>query len=83
VFRVVGALLFVFGAGAAVYYFQFFDPSVEVPTVSLMGQSFGGGRVNNLGLMQDRQNGLMLGALAAVAGLALLLYGQRKDAARK
>ncbi len=72
-FRVVGALLFILGAAGVVYFLQFFDTSVP---------AFGGTRVNNLGLMQDKQNGLMLGALAAVVGLALLLYGQHRGSKR-
>lgn len=78
VLRVVGALLFILGAAAGVYYFRFFDTSVEIPTISLLGQTFGGDRVNNLGLMQDRQNGLILGVVVCVVGLALLLYAQRR-----
>jgi hypothetical protein len=83
VFRIVGALLFILGAASAVYYYQFFDTSVDAPTLTVLGQSFGGGRVHNIGLMQDRQNGLMLGAFGSVVGLALLLYGQRRESAKK
>lgn len=83
VLRIVGALLLILGAGSAVYYYQFFDTSVETQPIVLLGQSYGGGqRVNNLGLMQDRQNGLMLGAGGAVVGLALLLYGQARESRR-
>ena len=48
---------------------NFFDTSVETGK---------GDFVYNIGLMQERQNGLMLGAIGAVVGLCLVLYGQRR-----
>lgn len=83
VLRIVGALLLILGAGSAVYYYQYFDTAVVTEPIVVLGQSYGGGqRVNNLGLMQERQNGLMLGAGGAVVGLALLLYGQTRASRR-
>ena len=35
----------------------------------------GGGRVNNLGLMADRQNYTLVGGMVALAGLLLLMFG--------
>ena len=76
--RVIGALMFVGGAATAVYYLRFFDTTVETPTATILGQTVGGERVHNVGLLQDRQDGLILGALGSVVGLALLLYTQKR-----
>lgn len=40
----------------------------------------GMGRVNNLGLMADRQNYLIVGGVVLIAGLLILLLGQRQPA---
>ena len=80
VLRLSGALLLLCGAGALVYFYRYFDTSVAIDGISFMGQTFGvGDRVNNLGLMQDRQNGLLLGALGVVVGIALLLFDQSRQ----
>jgi hypothetical protein len=52
---------FLGGLAIAIYFFFFFDTSVAVPSVSFMGEEFGGGRVNNIGLMAQRQNGILFG----------------------
>ena len=78
VLLVIGALMFILGAATAVYYYQFFDTSVQTQTVTIYGQTVGGERVHNIGLMQDRQDGLWLGALGSVVGLGLLLYAQTR-----
>ena len=75
--KVVGALLFLGGIAFAVYYFAYFDTSVPVPTTEIFGQTIGGGRVNNIGLMQDRQNGLIFSSVAALAGLLLVMMADR------
>jgi hypothetical protein len=81
--RFVGVLLLMGGLSASVYYYLAFDTSVQVPKTVIMGQTFGGGRVNNLGLMQDRQNGILFGFGAAILGgvLTYLGRGQTKTAA--
>jgi len=73
--KFLGAILFLGGACFAVYYFQM-DTSVAVPTTEILGQTIGGGRVNNLGLLADRQNGLIVSCLVAVLGLALVAFGE-------
>jgi hypothetical protein len=75
--KVLGALLFLGGIAFAVYYFAYFDPSVPVPTTAIFGQVIGGGRVNNIGLMQDRQNGLIFSSVAVLVGLLLVLTTDR------
>ncbi len=74
--RGLGALLLVGGLAVAAYYYAYFDTSVEVPTQQILGQTVGGGRVHNIGLMQDRQNGLWIGLGAAALGFICLLVGQ-------
>ena len=78
VLRVIGALALMVGAAAGVYYFAFFDTSVSTDSVTVLGRTIGGERVNNIGLMQDRQNGLILGAFAFVIGLGLLVYADKR-----
>jgi 4-amino-4-deoxy-L-arabinose transferase-like glycosyltransferase len=75
--KFVGALLFLGGVAFEIYYLAYFDTSVAVPTTEILGQTIGGGRVNNLGLMQDRQNGLMFSSVAALAGLLLVFMADR------
>lgn len=75
--KFVGALLFLGGVAFAVYYFAYFDTSVAVPTTEIFGQTIGGGRVHNVGLMQQRQNGLIFSSVAALAGLLLVLMADR------
>lgn len=76
-----GLFLLVCGFICAVYFFAFFDTSVAVPTVNVGGTAFGGGRVNNLGLMQDRQNGIIFGFGVAIAGGVLMYIGRKRSPA--
>ncbi len=71
--KFLGACLFLGGLAVAVYYIAYFDPSVAVPQTEILGHIIGGGRVNNLGLMQDKQNGLLFSGAVAVVGLALVV----------
>ncbi|WP_341520707.1 hypothetical protein AABC73_20500 [Pseudomonas sp. G.S.17] len=41
----------------------------------------GAGRVNNLGLMSERQNFTMIAGLAVIAGLMMVIFGSKKPAA--
>lgn len=76
--RGLGAILFLGGLAVAVYFYAYFDTSVAVPGVELFGETIGGGRVHNIGLMQERQNGLILSALAAAVGLICVIMGERQ-----
>lgn len=67
----LGQLLIIGGIAYCIYYYMFFDTSVEVPTQMLFGQQIGGGRVNNLGLMAERQNSMIMGGIATILGIAL------------
>ncbi len=57
------------------YFLVAFDTSIEVPG----GQAIGIERVNNIGLLQDRQNGIYLGFGAAAVGLAIRVFGKRES----
>ncbi len=41
-----------------------------------MGQTVGGGRVNNLGLMNQQENGIIISCVVALIGLILLVVGR-------
>ncbi len=74
----LGLLLLLGGLLVGGYFLIYFDTSVEVPKTELFGQTYGGGRVNNLGLMNTRQNGINLGFGAAVVGLFILGFQHYK-----
>lgn len=73
---VLGVLLLLGGLVCGVYFLIFFDTSVAVPQEVIFGEVIGGGRVNNIGLMKDQQNGIFLGFGAAAVGLILVLVGR-------
>ena len=75
--RVLGGLLLALG-GLMVLGAMSMDVSVAVPTQTYMGETFGGGRVNNIGLMNDRQNLVMLGSALGLGGLLLMLLGGKR-----
>ena len=66
-FAIIGTLLLIGGLAVAGYFLLAFDTSV----VS------GSGRVNNLGLMADRQNGIIVGIGLGVVGTIMLTIGFR------
>jgi hypothetical protein len=70
----LGVVLLVGGLAVGVYFLTFYDTSVAVPQTELFGQTYGGGRVNNIGLLNDKQNGIDLGFGASVVGLILLCF---------
>lgn len=76
--RGFGTLLLIGGLIGAFYYFAIFDTSVEVPTSYIMGESIGGGRVNNIGLMSDRQNGILISLGAALIGVLMILFAPKE-----
>lgn len=65
--RRVGILLLLAGLVVTAFFFFGFDTSVES----------GVGRVNNLGLMADRQNGILIGLGLAIVGTIMLVIGSR------
>lgn len=67
-FEILGALLFIGGVVGATYYFAFFKTSV--PT--------GYGEIHNIGLLADRQTGLLFSGLVAAVGFALVVVLRKK-----
>ena len=63
-----GVWLVVAGLALTAYFFLVFDQSVE---------SGLGGRINNIGLMADRQNGIVVGLGFSVTGAIMLVLGNR------
>jgi hypothetical protein len=64
--RVLGFWILLAGVALGGYALLVFDPSVPV---------YGVGRVNNIGLMQDRQNMLIAACAVAVVGTLLVAFG--------
>ena len=65
--RILGVLLLIAGLAVAGFFFLAYDTSVES----------GYGRVNNLGLMADRQNGIIIGIGLGIVGAIMLTIGSR------
>jgi peptidoglycan/LPS O-acetylase OafA/YrhL len=63
----LATILIIAGIASLVYFLFFFDTSVAVPTQEFTG----GGRVNNLGLLQDRQNGIIVSSVALMIGVII------------
>lgn len=56
------------GGVCALYFFLVFDPTVPSEAFGEDGQK----RINNIGLLADRQNGVVVGAAAFIAGALLV-----------
>ena len=65
----LGALVCLAGLMGTGYFVAGFDTTVATSIASMP-------RVNNLGLMADRQNGLIVSVGAAIVGVILLLAGE-------
>lgn len=70
----LGVFLLIGGLAVGFYFLTSFDTSVEIPTQEFFGQTIGGGRINNIGLMNDKKNGINLGFGAFALGLGILIY---------
>jgi hypothetical protein len=75
--RILGLLLLVTGICGAIYYYAFFDISIEVPAQTIMGQTFGGDRVANLSLMHERETGILWGFGTIIGGIGLIFWGNQ------
>ncbi len=65
--QILGGLLLAAGLAIAAYFFLVFEASVKTES----------GRVMNLGLMADRQNGIIIGIGLGVVGTIMLVVGSR------
>lgn len=73
----MGALIAVGGLIGFIYFLLVFDTSVAVPSQEILGQRIGGGRVHNLGLMQERNIWLVVTGVATVLGVVLHSISRR------
>ena len=77
--NLIGKILRVSGAVIAAYFLLFFDTSVTTEHHYISGVgNIGGERVNNLGLMQDRLLGCIVGIALDVIGYIMVLTNPKK-----
>jgi hypothetical protein len=67
--RTVGILVAILGGVFAFWVMFFFDTTVATPI----------GRVNNIGLMADKQNYIIIGSLLLVVGLVMYYFGKDEE----
>jgi hypothetical protein len=73
---IIGLLLLIVGLGVAGYFLAFFDVSVPV---DYQASDYGfPDRVNNIGLMADRNNGIVIGFALAIGGGVLMVIGRKR-----
>jgi hypothetical protein len=75
--KIAGVFLLLAGLGVLAYFLVVFDTSIAVPSwvTAILGPTMGSDRVHNVGLMQNRQNGVIIGSVISAAGLACFLFG--------
>ncbi len=82
--KYIGILLLIGGLASLGYWLFVYDASVGVKPISLRtldggwittGAGMEGMRVNNVGLMQNRQNGVIVSCVALACGLGALVFG--------
>ena len=76
--KVFGFILFVVGLCVAGYFFFVFDTSVTVPATEVFGQTVGGQAINNLGLMNERTNGIIIGMGISFIGVVMSMLAPGK-----
>lgn len=77
--RQIGMMMMLTGAAAAAAFMLGFDTSAEVPTQTIMGQTIGGQRVENIGRLNMQQNGVILSGFWSLIGA--VLFTARHDQA--
>ena len=76
---IAGIFLLVIGLIMFFYFAAVFDTSVTVDYSATGGNSFGfPDRVNNIGLMQERNVGIVVGIVLAVGGGVLMVIGRKR-----
>jgi len=76
----LGCILLIIGLITVAYFWLVFDVGVkvEIPEVTILGETFGGEtyRVANLDKMNQRQNGVVAGVGLSILGALLLGFGE-------
>lgn len=72
---IFGGLLLLAGVIVVGYFYKYFDTTLAVQPIKFMGETYGGGRVHNMGLLQDRQNGIIIGIAVAMIGFTCAVIG--------
>jgi len=73
----MGIFIFVVGLAILAHYYNM-DPSVPIPqeaSSTFSGIGINVERVNNIGLMQEKQTGITIGIIIALFGAALVFWG--------
>lgn len=63
---------------SGLYFVFIFNTAVKVPAEDIGGQTVGGGYVNNIGLMQDKQNGIILSIAGFFGGMLFAYLGRSR-----
>lgn len=62
-------------------YFWGMDTTTAVPGIDFLGERIGGGKVHNIGLMQDRQIGMTISSILMATGIVVCvlftLFGKK------
>ncbi len=61
------------GLATVIYYLNFFSVTISTPQISIFGQPVLGSDITNIGLLSERQNGLIVGISEALFGGLLLI----------
>ena len=64
-FQIISWLLIIGGVGSLIYFVAVFNTSVRVPEI---------GRVENIGLISDRQIGVIVSSVVLVIGVVLAIF---------
>lgn len=76
--NVLGLFIFIIAAAATYYYAFAFDTTVAVPSVTISGTQIGGGLVNNVGLMNEKSNGILMGVGGCILGVLFMVIGSMR-----
>ncbi len=77
--RLLGVMAMLSGICGALFFLLVFDPSIEVPQITVFGQAIGGGRVNNIGLLKDSQNGMIFSLVMVIFGFGMIVLAGSKS----
>jgi len=82
--RLIGTVLIILGLGVAGFFAFLFDTSVNAPSPSVevtrkIDPALQIDRIQNLGLLQNRQSGISGGLELSILGGILLLYGKKTN----